>query len=190
MAKPPPKAISSVRRLARSAIYSWRHHSGASSLPQCGPQVFGANLKCSESSRGSGLPAQWFTSPPQCHLQAARSHSLRPPHASTALASKGGLIRCTVPGSNSKPFGNHAHTGPPRSRQGLMDSFFECGGNWGPPEALSFTSGPRKPGTDSFCIARAAVRRPGSGSMTCISSISGTNSVCCGTAPQGLTVPG
>jgi hypothetical protein len=52
MAKPPPKAISSVRRLARSAIYSRRHHPGASSLPQCGPQVLGANLKCSESRYG------------------------------------------------------------------------------------------------------------------------------------------
>src|SRR5262249_59589459 len=38
---------------------------------------------------------------------------------------------------DSKPFGNDAHTGSPRSRQGLTDSFFECGGNWGPPEALS-----------------------------------------------------
>src|SRR5215813_12578037 len=51
--------------------------------------TFGADLNCSESSRGSGLGARWFTSPPQCHLQAARSHSLRPPHAPTALASKG-----------------------------------------------------------------------------------------------------
>src|SRR5262249_62247875 len=58
------------------------------------------------------------------------------------------------PRIDSKPFGNHAHTGPSRSRQGLTDSFFECGGNWGPPEALSFTSGPRKPGTDSFCNHR------------------------------------
>src|SRR5262245_21531475 len=34
-------------------------------------QVLGADLNCSESSRGSGLRAQLFTSPPQCHLQAA-----------------------------------------------------------------------------------------------------------------------
>src|SRR5262249_2716671 len=52
--KPPPKAISSVRRLARSAIYSRRHHPGASSLPQRGPQGLGAHLKCSESR----LPAR------------------------------------------------------------------------------------------------------------------------------------
>src|SRR5262245_33596057 len=53
--------------------------------------VLGADLNRSESSGGGGggLRAQWFTSPPQCHLQAARSHSLRPPHAPTALASKG-----------------------------------------------------------------------------------------------------
>jgi hypothetical protein len=51
---------------------------------------------------------------------------------------------------DSEPLGNDAHTGSPRSRQGLTDSFFECGGNWGPPEALSFTPGPRKPSTDSF----------------------------------------
>jgi hypothetical protein len=58
------------------------------------------------------------------------------------------------PRIDSKLFRNDAHTGPPRSRQGLTDSFFECWGNWGPPEALSFTSGPRKPGTDSFCNHR------------------------------------
>jgi hypothetical protein len=28
-------------------------------------------------------------------------------------------------GIHAKPFGNDAHTGPPRSRQGLTDSFFE-----------------------------------------------------------------
>src|SRR5262245_55320006 len=54
------------------------------------------------------------------------------------------------PGIDSKPFGNHAHTGPPRSRQGLTDSLFKRGGNWGAPEPLTFTPGPRKPGTDSF----------------------------------------
>jgi hypothetical protein len=54
------------------------------------------------------------------------------------------------PGIDSKPFGNDPYTRPSRSRQGRTDSFFECGGNWGPPEALSFTSGPRKAGADSF----------------------------------------
>src|SRR5262249_12605630 len=34
-------------------------------------------------------------------------------------------------GINSEPFGNDAHAGPSRSRQGLTDSFFECGSNWG-----------------------------------------------------------
>jgi hypothetical protein len=47
-------------------------------------------------------------------------------------------------------FGNDAHTGPPRRRQGLTDSFFECRGNWRAPEAFTLTSGPRKAGTDSF----------------------------------------
>jgi len=56
MAKPPPKAISSVRRLARPAIYSRRHHPGASSLPQCGPQVLGANLNRFESTRQPACP--------------------------------------------------------------------------------------------------------------------------------------
>src|SRR5262245_41168900 len=65
MAKPPPKAISSVRRLARSAIYSRRHHPGASSLPQCGPQVLGANLKCSESRYGLATNAL-ATGRPEC----------------------------------------------------------------------------------------------------------------------------
>ena len=61
MAKPPPKAISSVRRLARPAIYSRRHHPGASSLPQSGPQVLGANLKCSESGPPGGVSHAPFT---------------------------------------------------------------------------------------------------------------------------------
>jgi hypothetical protein len=60
------------------------------------------------------------------------------------------------PRIDSKLFRNDAHTGAPRSRQGLTDSFFECRGNWGPPEALSFTSGPRKPArTRSAIIARS-----------------------------------
>jgi hypothetical protein len=70
--------------------------------------------------------------------------------AATLGATKGRLIRCTVPGSTPNRFGNDAHTGPPRSRQGLTDSLFKRGGNWGAPEPLAFTPGPRKPGTDSF----------------------------------------
>jgi hypothetical protein len=62
------------------------------------------------------------------------------------------MLHC--PRIDSKLFRNDAHTGPPRSRQGLTDSFFECEGNWGPPETLSFTSSPRKPGADSFCNHR------------------------------------
>src|SRR5215510_265899 len=54
------------------------------------------------------------------------------------------------PWIDSEPFGNDAHTGPPRSRQGLTNSLFKRGGNWGAPEPLTFTPGPRKPGTDSF----------------------------------------
>jgi hypothetical protein len=38
-------------------------------------------------------------------------------------------------GINSEVFGNDAHTGPPRSRQSLTDSFFECRGDRGPPKA-------------------------------------------------------
>jgi len=52
------------------------------------------------------------------------------------------------PGIDSKPFGNDPYTGPPRSRQGLTDSFFERGGNWGASEAFTLAAGPRKAGTD------------------------------------------
>src|SRR5262245_3821966 len=71
----PPEPVEPAYRTLR---LPWKHR-----------QVLGVDLNCSESSRGSGLRAKWFTCPPQCHLQAARSHSLRPPHAPTALASKG-----------------------------------------------------------------------------------------------------
>jgi hypothetical protein len=54
------------------------------------------------------------------------------------------------PGIDSELFGNDAHTGPPRSRQSLADSLFECRSNWGTPEAFTLTPGPRKAGTDSF----------------------------------------
>jgi len=40
------------------------------------------------------------------------------------------------PWINPEPFGNDAHTGPPRGYQGLADSFFECRGNRGAPEAI------------------------------------------------------
>src|SRR5262249_61323476 len=53
-------------------------------------------------------------------------------------------------GIDAEPFGNDAHTGSSRRRQGLTDSSFECRGNWGAPEALTLTPGPRKPGADSF----------------------------------------
>src|SRR5262249_44840278 len=57
-------------------------------------------------------------------------------------------------GIDSEPFGNDTHTGPPRSPQGLTDSFFECRGNWRASEAFTLTPGPRKPGADSFCNHR------------------------------------
>jgi hypothetical protein len=53
-------------------------------------------------------------------------------------------------GIDSEPSGDDAHTGPPGSRQGFTDSFFECGGNRGPPKAFTLIPGARKPGTDSF----------------------------------------
>jgi hypothetical protein len=57
-------------------------------------------------------------------------------------------VHCS--GIDSELFGNDAHTGPPRSRQGLSDPFFECRGNWGTPEALTLAPGSRKSGTHSF----------------------------------------
>jgi len=53
----------------------------------------------------------------------AASHPARGT-TTTLRTTKGRLIRCTVPGSTPNLFGNDAHTGPPRSRQGLTDSFF------------------------------------------------------------------
>ena len=52
------------------------------------------------------------------------------------------------PGIDSKPFGNDPYTGPPRSRQGLTDSFFECRGYRRPPEAFSCIPESRKAGTN------------------------------------------
>src|SRR5215831_19262217 len=51
------------------------------------------------------------------------------------------------PGIDSKPFGDDPYIRPSRSRQGLTDSFFECGGNWGASETFTLTPGPRQP----FC---------------------------------------
>src|SRR5205823_5662009 len=53
-------------------------------------------------------------------------------------------------GVNSKLFGNDADTWPPRSRQSLTDSFFQCGGDWWTPKAFTLTPGPREASTDSF----------------------------------------
>jgi hypothetical protein len=43
-----------------------------------------------------------------------------------ALESAADPLHC--PGIDSKPLGNDAHTGPPRSRQSLTDSLFQCQG--------------------------------------------------------------
>src|SRR5262245_18482271 len=43
------------------------------------------------------------------------------------------------PWIDSEPFGNDAHTGPSKSRQGLTDSLFQGGGYRRPPEAVSLT---------------------------------------------------
>src|SRR5438105_931111 len=51
---------------------------------------------------------------------------------------------------NSKLFGNDADTRPPRSRQSLTDSLFQCGGDWGTPKAFTLAPGARKASTDSF----------------------------------------
>src|SRR5262249_37467282 len=51
---------------------------------------------------------------------------------------------------DTEAFGNDAHTGPARSRQGLADSFFECWSNRWAAKAFTLTPGPRKPGTDAF----------------------------------------
>ena len=61
-----------------------------------------------------------------------------------AYVVKGRLIRCTVPGSTPNRLANDPYTGPPRSRQGLTDSFFERGGNCGASEAFTLAAGPRK----------------------------------------------
>jgi hypothetical protein len=50
---------------------------------------------------------------------------------------------------DTEAFRNDAHTWSPRNRRGLSDACF-CGGYRRPAQPLSFTPGPRKPGTDSF----------------------------------------
>src|SRR5262252_5519666 len=32
----------------------------------------------------------------------------------------------------------------------ILDSFFDCGGDWGTPKAFTLIPGPRQPSTDSF----------------------------------------
>src|SRR5262249_57010473 len=60
------------------------------------------------------------------------------------------------PWIDSEPFGNDAHTGPPRSRQSLTDSLFKRGGNWGAPQPLAFTPGRASPArTRSAIIVRS-----------------------------------
>jgi hypothetical protein len=68
----------------------------------------------------------------------------------TAPCWKGRLISLHCAVVNSKPFGNNAHTGPPRSRQSLAVRFSGAGAIGGTPEAFTFTPGPRKASTDSF----------------------------------------
>jgi hypothetical protein len=90
-------------------------------------QVLGVDLNHPESSR----PALPFA----------------PPHSAAASCSKRAANPLHRAGINSKLFGNDADTGPPRSRQSLTDSLFQCGGDW---EAFTLTPGPREASTDSF----------------------------------------
>jgi hypothetical protein len=116
---------------------------GASNLPQGGPQVLGANLNRSESKRARWDPGQ---PPPPALLVLPRGrprdgwdaasleqNSQSGPIKADAFA---GLEHCGddawdgeraadalhCPGIAPELFGNHAHTGPARSRQGLTDS--------------------------------------------------------------------
>src|SRR5215813_200920 len=52
------------------------------------------------------------------------------------VAAKGRADPLHCPRIDSELFGNDAHTGPPRSRQGLADSFFQCRGIGGRPRRL------------------------------------------------------
>jgi len=74
--------------------------------------------------------------------------------ASLNCADRACLERAADPlhraGVNSKPSGNDPYTGPPRSRQSLADSLFQCGGDWRTSEAFTLTPGPREASTDSF----------------------------------------
>jgi hypothetical protein len=121
-------------------------------MPRKRPQVLGVDLNCSESSQAGVSRLYGHEDPERIICLVLRSSRLGHDDA-YAVERAADALHC--PRIDSKLFLNDAHTGPPRSRQGLTDSFFECGGNWGPPEALSFTSGPRKAGTDSFRNHRA-----------------------------------
>src|SRR5262245_13823047 len=117
-------------------------------MPRKRPQVLGVDLNCSESSQAGVSRLYGHEASERIICLVLRPQRLGDDDA-YAVGRAADALHCSR--IDSKLFRNDAHTGPPRSRQGLTDSFFECGGNWGPPEALSFTSGPRKPGTDSFC---------------------------------------
>src|SRR2546421_12074653 len=93
----------------------------------CG--TFGADLKCSESCR------------PATVCPASQRDRVLLERAADPLYGAG---------VNAKLFGNDADTGPPRSRQSLTDSLFQCGGDWGTPKAFTLTPGPREASTDSF----------------------------------------
>jgi hypothetical protein len=103
-------------------------------MPRKRPQVLGGDLNPSESS----CPAA--TVCPASHRDRVLLERAADP-----------LHRARV---NSKPFGNDADTGPPRSRQSLTDSLFQCRGDWGTPKAFTLTPGPRKASmtTRSRCL--------------------------------------
>jgi hypothetical protein len=121
------------------------------SLPQGGPQVFGANLKCSESKRAGPLLCCYRGMGPRptphrrfwCYPGGrprdgweAASLEQNSQSGPIKAATFAGLEHCGddawdgeraadalhSAGISSKPFGNHAHTGPFRSRQGLTHS--------------------------------------------------------------------
>src|SRR5262249_41444502 len=64
-----------------------------------------------------------------------------------ACAVEGAADALHCPRIDPELFGNDAHTGPSRSRQRLMDSFFQRGGYRRPPEAVFLIRDSRKPVT-------------------------------------------
>src|SRR5215813_10846155 len=66
------------------------------------------------------------------------------------VAAKGRADPLHCPRIDSELFGNDAHTGPPRSRQGLADSFFQYRGNRGRPRRLPSPLTGQTPGRDRF----------------------------------------